>query len=166
MTQPRQIPLYDPTLEQGSWNERMAPGEIAVHFSSHAEKSGTPPFCTIFPSLQEAESYAHAFVKQHPTVRTTLYSHEGRVGAPLRDIRGADYKDTEITARFRRWVGSILFFGGGALTLLDWVNDFSLSWPAMVGTRMILPGLTLLFTEAMIMLHDRKLARRAAAGTS
>jgi hypothetical protein len=163
MSEARQLPLYDAALERGSWNERMVEGEFAVHYSSHDAKAGTPPYCTVFCGMKGAEEYARGFVVENPMVRCTIYDHQGRVGAPLRDFRGSEYKDTELTSRFRRWVGGTLFFGGVGLTTLDWVNDFSLSWPAMVGTRMLIPGLMLLFTEVMIMLHERHVARTETA---
>ena len=162
MGETRQVPLFEAGMERGSWNERMSPGEYAVHYSSHAQNAGSPPFCTVFESMPEAEAYGRQYIAENPAVRLTIYDHQGRVGAPLREFRGSAFKDSELTARFRRWVGSILFFGGVGLTTLDWANGFSLSWPAMVGTRMLFPGLLLLFTEAMIMLHDRMEHRRKA----
>jgi hypothetical protein len=92
-----------------------------------------------------------------------IYDHQGMVGAPLREIRGDRYKGNgDISPRFRRWVGSGLFFGGLGLILLDWSKDFGLMWPALVGMRMLIPGVILLVTEAAILLHARLKSRHAA----
>ena len=55
--------------------------------------------------------------------------------------------ESDLSPRFRRWVGSILFFGGLILTVIDWRADFRFVWPAMLGTRMLIPGFLLLITE-------------------
>jgi hypothetical protein len=67
--------------------------------------------------------------------------------------------DSDFSPRFRRWAGSLLFFGGILLTLIDWHVDFNLGWPAMIGTRMLIPGLVLLFIEAMVILTARRSAK-------
>jgi hypothetical protein len=153
---PRTLPLYDPDAQPSSWNERMDPGEYAVHYSS-SDQDGPGPICTVFESLVEAEAHAAAHVQLHPNQRCRIYDHNGFVGAPLGELRGPLYRgDTEISARFRRWVGSILFFGGIALTLIDWTHDFRLTWPAMIGTRMLIPGLVLLAIEAVLLLQARR----------
>jgi hypothetical protein len=152
MTTPLALPLYDPQAEPSSWNERMREGDYAVHYSAFYSQGTAAPYCSIFPSMQEAETYAKEQTALHPELRCTIYDSNGFVGAPLRDIRGIDYKDKgEISARFRRWCGSILFFGGLILTLADWSVDFRYLWPSALGTRMLMPGLVLLFTEAMVM---------------
>jgi len=141
----------------------MEPGEYAVHYSSFERTVGGGPYCTVFGSLQDAESFARAAVLQRPTLRCSIYTHEGLVGAPIRDIRGSAFKgEREISPRFRRWGGSVFFFGGMILIAVDWVHDFRLSWPAMIGIRMGILGLILLFTEAMILLHGRADRRRTA----
>jgi hypothetical protein len=139
----------------------MGVGEFAVHYSKFYAGAATP-FCTVLPSVEEAEAFARAEVQRHPELRCTIYDHNGFVGAPLRDVRGVDYKEWgEITQRFRRWVGGVLFFGGVGLTIFDWQADFRYLWPSMLGTRMLIPGTLLLFTEAMILLQAWHTKRRA-----
>jgi hypothetical protein len=140
----------------------MASGEYAVHPSSSDDPKSTP-VCFVFPTLADAEQYAHQQAELHPTVRFRIYDHNGFIGAPIREIRGGQYRDrNEISPRFRRWTGSILFFGGLILTLADWSVDFRFLWPSMLGTRMIMPGAMLLFIEAMIVLHGRRTRARKA----
>jgi len=156
MVPPRQLPLYDPGHTPATWNERMVSGEYAVHYSSLEDRTSSAPYCTVFSDLQEAVAYAQEQVERRTDLRCAIYDHQGQIGAPIRDIRGQDYKDGELSARFRRWLGSILFFGGSILTIYDWTKDFRLLWPSTLGTRMVLPGFTLLFVEAMIFLHKRR----------
>ncbi len=163
MNDPRLLPLYDADHRPGTWNERMVPGEYAVHYSSFEGDANTVPHCTVFASLEQAEAFARQEVERRPALRCTIFDHHGFNGRPLREIRGREFKDGEISARFRRWVGSHLFFGGLFLTILDWVNDFQLSWPAMIGTRMLFPGVVLLGTEAVILTHARSNKRRLGA---
>ena len=135
----------------------MVPGEYAVHYSSFPAAGYIGPYCTVLGSLEEAVTYAQWQVKERPALRCTVYGHEGLVGAPIRDIRGCEFKDRDVlSARFRRWVGSILFFGGLILIAIDWRSDFELSWPGMVGTRMIVPGFVLLLIEAYSLLKARR----------
>jgi hypothetical protein len=155
MTYPRQLPLYDPRHKPETWNERMLPGEFAVHYSRFPTGSIDRPYCTVFNSLQEAINYAQEWVERHTDLRCAIYDDQGLVGSPIREIRGRDYKDGELSARFRRWLGSLLFFGGSFLTIFDWTKDFRLLWPSTLGTRLLMPGFTLLFVEAMIVLHQR-----------
>ena len=54
------------------------------------------------------------------------------------------------------------FFPGVILTALDWYYDFSLNWPAMIGTRMLFPGLILLVTEAVIVWNAKHRAAPAS----
>src|ERR1700761_3176985 len=144
MTAPRTLPLYDERAHPPSWNERMAPGEFAVHYSSFASPAPSP-FCTIFDSLEEAKAFAAEQVAKRPDLRCRIYDHQGFIGAPISEFTGRNYKgEGDISSRFRRWVGSLLFFPGVILTGIDWYYDFSLNWPAMIGTRMIFPGLILL----------------------
>jgi hypothetical protein len=131
----------------------MAAGEYAVHPST-AEDPSAAPVCYVFPTLENAQLYSEQQAAIHPAVRFRIYDHNGFIGAPVREIRGMEYRDrNEISPRFRRWVGSILFFGGLILTIADWSVDFRFLWPSMLGTRMLMPGAMLLFIEAMIMLH-------------
>jgi hypothetical protein len=149
----RTLPLFDERAQPPCWNERMAPGEYAVHYS---EQSG-PPSCTVFGTLAEAEAYAQGRVLQQPSLRCRIYDHQGFIGKPIQEFRGNSYKgDSDISPRFRRWAGSILFFGGLILIIVDWNHDFSLSWPTMFGIRMVFPGLFLLITEAFIVLYSRR----------
>jgi hypothetical protein len=165
MTQSRTLLLFDPDAQPQCWNERMAPGEYAVLYSSTdlappGEQKSVPmggPFCTVFGSLSEADEHAREQVRLLPTLRCRIYNHEGLGREPVLEIRGAEYKgESEISARFRRWGGSVLFFGGLGLTILDWSTDFSLSWPAMIGTRMLPVGLILLVIELAIVIEARR----------
>jgi hypothetical protein len=54
-----------------------------------------------------------------------------------------------------------LFGVGSVLTIIDWSVDFRLGWPAMIGTRMALGGLTVLVIEGLVMLHALQVARNA-----
>jgi hypothetical protein len=75
----------------------------------------------------------------------------------VREFKGNGYKEEPgIGPRFRRWGGAVLFFGGLILTIIDWRSDFELSWPAMIGTRLLAPGLVLLVTDAVIVLTERR----------
>ena len=130
----------------------MLEGEFAVHDSF----SVSAPDCTIFPSLADAERWSRARVAQDPALRCRIYDHDGLARPPVLEVRGSAYSaEAEMSPRFRRWCGSILFLGGLLLTAVDAMYDFRLSWPAMIGTRILLPGLLLLFIEAMVMLHTR-----------
>lgn len=161
MASPRQLPLYDADHKPETWNERMVPGEYAVHYSSFEDGTPGAPYCTVFGTLQEAVDYAQEQIKRRTELRCALYDHEGLVRPPVREIRGHDFKDNEISARFRRWVGSFLFFGGSILTVFDWTKDFRLLWPSTLGTRMLMPGFALLFVEAMTLLHRRRSHERS-----
>ena len=151
MSSPRTLLLFDPNAEPASWNEHMALGEYAIHYS-HSKDAA--PSCTIVASLTDAEQYASEQIEVDPCLRCRIYDHHGFIGAPIRELRGKQYiAPSDITPRFRRWAGSILFFGGIILTIIDWITAFRLGWPAMIGTRMMVPGFVLLFIEAMIMLQ-------------
>jgi hypothetical protein len=161
---PRQLPLNKAGLRQGTWNERMEPGEFAVHYSSFVRTAGSAPYCMVFGSIDEAEAFARGAVLERPELRCTIYDHQGLIGAPLRDIRGSKYKgESELSPRFRRWGGAILLIGGMILIVIDWAHDFRFLWPAMFGSRMLIAGLLLLVIEAMVVLHDR-LKRRHNTG--
>lgn len=140
----------------------MAPGEYAVHYSSFEKAAVHGPECAILGSLADAEEYAREQVALRPSLRCRIYDHQGFIGAPVSEVRGAEYvPESEITRRFRRLGGAILFFGGLILTLVDWSANFKFGWPAMLGTRMLLPGLVLLFIEAMVVLNARQQRRSA-----
>ncbi|WP_433965120.1 hypothetical protein [Tunturiibacter gelidiferens] len=136
----------------------MSPGEYAVHYSSFDSSAlGTGPSCTILESLADAEEYAKAQVALKPRLRCRIYDHRGFVGLPIREVRGQEYVgESEISPRFRRWFGSLLFFGGLALMILDWSVDFRLTWPATIGVRMLIPGAILLVTELILILHAKR----------
>lgn len=149
----------------------MTSSEYAVLYSGiqpipSDHRDGTPasgPYCTVFSTLAEAEEYATQQVALIPTLRCRIYDHQGLAVQPVREIRGSQHKgESEITARFRRWAGSILFFGGLALIVLDWSADFSLSWPATIGMRMFPVGLVLLVTELVIVITTRRAHRDSA----
>ena len=134
----------------------MKAGEYAVHYSGFDGTSGVVLFCTVFENLSEAETYAREHVAEKPHLRCRIYDHQGFIGAPIREFKGCCYKgESEISSRFRRWGGSVLFFGGLLLTAVDWYYDFNLSWPSIIGMRIVIPGLILLFTEVILILHAR-----------
>jgi hypothetical protein len=154
----RTLPLFDSGAQPASWNERMSPGEYAVHYSSFDSSTpGTGPSCTILGSLADAKEYAKAQVALKPGLRCRIYDHRGLVGPPILEVRGQQYVgEREISPRFRRWFGSVLFFGGLALIIVDWSVDFRLTWPATIGVRMLIPGLILLVTEVILVLHAKR----------
>jgi hypothetical protein len=156
------VPLFEDGAQPATWNERMVPGEYAVHYSSFDDAAGIPPYCTVCRSLAEAEVYAEEEVARRPALRCRIYDHQGFVGQPLRELRGSRYKgEGEISSRFRRWAGGGMLLGGVVLTLLDWSTDFRLSWAAMIGIRLLLPGVVLVLTEAVLVLHGRRARQRA-----
>jgi hypothetical protein len=168
MAQSRTLLLFDPNAQPQCWNERMAPTEYAVLYSAiqpapsnHQDsRSASAPYCTVFSTLAEAEEHANQQVALIPTLRCRIFDHQGLAVQPIREIRGTQYKgESEISARFRRWAGSILFFGGLALIVLDWSTDFNLSWPATIGVRMFPVGLVLLVTELVIVITTRRAHR-------
>lgn len=159
----RTLPLFDQNSGQ-AWEERMTAGEYAVHYSSFTALPSTGAYCTVFASLEEAEAHAREQVAERPALRCTIYDHRGRFSA-VRDIRGEAYKSGgDLSPRFRRWGGSILFFGGALMLIVDWSVDFKLSWPSLIGARLVIPGLILLVTEAILILHARIDRSRVAEG--
>ena len=157
MSSPRTLPLFDERAHPASWNERMVPGEFAVHYSSFDEASRATPTCTVFATLADAEAHANQQVADRPHLRCRIYDHHGFASQPIRELSGARHQaEPEMSPRFRRWVGSVLLFLGILLTAIDWAHDFKFSWPAMVGTRLLIPGLLLLFIEAMVILYARQ----------
>lgn len=140
----------------------MVPGEYAVHYSSFRDGGYGGLYCTVLGSLEDAVNYARKQVKERPDLRCTIYDHEGFVGAPLKDLRGCEFKDKDaLSPRVRRWAGSILFLGGLILTVIDWRADFELQWPAMIGTRIIVAGFGLLLIEAIVVLSARRDRKKA-----
>ncbi|AEU38820.1 hypothetical protein AciX8_4549 [Granulicella mallensis MP5ACTX8] len=167
--QPRTLLLFDPAAQPQSWNERMADGEFAVLYAgaivqpitSQDDISAGHSFCTVFSSLPAAEVHATQQVALHPTLRCRIYDRYGLGQQPVREVAGGQHKgESEITPRFRRWVGSVLFFGGLGLTLFDWHADFRFGWPSMLGTRMLPTGLVLLFIELAILLNAAQKRRK------
>jgi hypothetical protein len=164
---PRKLPLYDENLQPGKWNERMVPGEFAVHYSSFPVKDYEGLCWTVSGSLDEAVAHAREKVDQRPALRCTIYDHEGFVGAPFGDIRGKEFKDKgSISPRFRRWAGSVLFIAGMTLMIVDWRTDFELMWPGMFGSRIVIPGFAILEMDAITTIHQRKRARETAGRES
>jgi hypothetical protein len=159
MASPRTVALYDPASGV-SWNENMSPGDFAIHYSSFLGGISAGQ-CTIVCGLREAEGFADDAVKQDPKLRCRIYGAEGFVGAPVREIRGAEYKgEGEISAKMRRWGGGGLLGVGLVLMAVDWASGFRLSWPALVGSRFLIPGAVLLITEALVMLNAKQKARQ------
>ncbi len=154
MSEPRTLPLYDPSSVPASWSERMAPDEYAVLYSSQN-------LCTIVDSLAEAEQYAADYVAHSPEVRCRIYDHHGLGKPPLREIAGSAYKaPSDIGPGFRRWLGSSLFLGGLILIVIDAVAGFSLIWPATIGVRLLPVGVVLLITELVLVLGARQKRNR------
>jgi hypothetical protein len=90
---PRTVPLFDPGAQPASWNERMSPGEYAVHYSSFdkvAQETG--PSCTILGSLKGAEEYAKTQVILNPELRCRIYDDRGFVGSPILEVCGKQYE--------------------------------------------------------------------------
>jgi hypothetical protein len=157
MSYPRHLPLFDEGVRHGAWNERMIAGEYAIHYSSFEELQGIAPYCTVFGNFSDAEAYAQQQVNARPSLRCMIYDHQGLVGPPLLDIRGSSYKDDgDLLPRVRRWMGSVLFFGGLILIIVDWSAGFRFDWPSIIGNRILIVGLVLLFTEAMVTLHAKR----------
>ena len=163
MATPRKVALFDAQRHSEAWNERMVPGEYAVHFSHFAGDASVIPYCWIFSDLDQAVAYAQDEVRKTPTLRCTIYDHHGLVGAPIRDIRGVDFKDGGFSPRLARWIGSMLFFGGTALTIYDWTRNSQLQWPTAIGMPMVVPGLTLLFADIVSSVHKKWHHTRAGA---
>lgn len=153
----RNVLLYDATSTPSLWNERMKAGEYAVLYSQTDGAISKEPYCTLFDTLADAEAHARQQTAERPTLRCRIYDHQGLIGAPIRELRGSECNsDSEISQAFRRWVGFILFSAGLGLTGLDWSYDFRLSWPAMIGTRLLIPGLVLLLMEATLIVHAKR----------
>ncbi len=163
MSASRTLPLFDDAVSPASWNERMTEGEYAVLYSDIAGPAGSSPFCTVFAILADAENYARDQVTVRPTLRCRIYDHHGLAFQPVREFTGAAYKgESEMSPRLRRWSGAALVSIGTGLVLFDWMHDFRLSWPGVVGSRLLIPGIILLVTEALIAVHAREKQRQAA----
>lgn len=92
---PRKLPLYDENQQPGTWNERMIPGEFAVHYSSFPVKEYQGLYCTVFGSLDEALAHAREQVALAPpfTARsTTMKASSGRRGVTFAE-RSSRIKD-------------------------------------------------------------------------
>ena len=143
----------------------MAEGEYAVLYSGtqpqvvrREDKSGGgAPACTVFGSLAEAEAHAAARVAEEPTLRCRIYDQRGLAEQPVREIRGALHKgESELSARFRRWGGTILLVGGIVLWVMDSNSDMKMGWPSAVAARIAPLGLILLATELVIVIEARR----------
>lgn len=151
----RTLPLFDPKAHPPTWNERMVPGEFAVHASNRAS-------CVVFPSFAEAEDYVHDRLRLNPTLRLRVFTHAGFIGEPMLDLRGSQFKgERDLSPRLRRWIGGALLITGSALFAFDWLNNFRFDWPSLVGSRLLIPGVILVFTEWMIVLTQRQKKRQA-----
>jgi hypothetical protein len=139
----------------------MRPGQFAVHVSRQRGPQGVP-CCWVCDGMGEAEAAAQARVASDPTLRCRIYDHQGFVGAPLREVQGAQFRgESDLTPRLRRWLGAVLLAVGVGLCALDWSTGFRLSWPALVGSRLLIPGFVLVVTEALLVLHARQKALQA-----
>ena len=164
MKYPRQLLLEDGSIEHGVWNERMLPGEYAVHYSTFVSEGYSGPYCSVFGDLDDAVAHARLQVEERPKLCCTIYDHHGFGKVPVREIRGIEYKDSsDLSPRFRRWAGPILFFGGAILIVIDWRSGFELSWPAMIGVRIIIPGFGLLFIEGFLVMSARRKRKQGGA---
>ena len=179
--QPRTLPLFDPHSQPQSWNERMADGEFAVLYTGNAippppspNDIGVPgeprslgrndigaPYCVVFLSLAAAEDFAAQQVARSSSLRCRIYDHHGLANPPLRELTGAHFKhESDLSPRLRRWIGSILLFGGMLLFAVDWMANFRYGWPSMVGSRVAPTGLVLLFIDVGILLNRAQRRRR------
>jgi hypothetical protein len=155
----KRVPLFDPAAQPSSWNQRIAASEFAVHYSSFPEGFTGAPYCDVFASAAEAETFAQDYVNDHPQVRCRVYDAHGMVGAPLFEVAGKSYKGESNLSHFRRWAGSVLFVVGSSLFTVDVLQDYRLMWPSTIGSRMAIPGALLLLTEGLVMLTARHNAK-------
>jgi hypothetical protein len=152
----RDLPLYEEGPRPGTWNERMSPGEHAVHYSSFASDDQAP-YCTVFENLDAAFAYAQHEVQAQPELSCKIYDNRGFGFLPTCEVHGSKYIDKNaITPGFRRWAGSILFFGGLALLVVEFCSGFSLLWPGVFGGHMIFPGVMFLGTEFYLLMTKSK----------
>lgn len=164
VTTGRRVPLFDPAARPSTWAERMAADEYAVHFTEfESPEERAQPYCVVFGSLAEATAFAQAEVARRPRLRCRLYDHQGFIGAPAAEIRGADYKDkVDISPTFRRWGGLGMLVGGGLLYAIDAAGGYRWLWPSMLGSRLAMPGAILVVMEAFILLHRRSERQKAS----
>lgn len=167
--QPRTLPLFDPDSHPQSWNERMVDGEFAVLYTGNPippppSPNDTPPgvpYCVVFSNRHDAENFTAQQVALYPRLRCRIYDHHGLANSPLREFTGANFKhESDLSPRLRRWIGSILLFGGVLLFAVDWIADFRFGWPSMVGSRVAPTGLVLLFIDVGILLNRAQRRRR------
>jgi hypothetical protein len=181
--QPRTLPLFDPHSHPQSWNERMVDGEFAVLYAGNPippapspNDIGVPgeqgllgrsdlragtPYCVVFSNRRDAEDFAAQQVALYPRLRCRIYDHHGLANPALREFAGTHFKhESDLSPRLRRWVGSILLFGGMLLFVVDWIADFRYGWPSMVGSRVAPTGLVLLFIDVGILLNRAQRRRR------
>jgi hypothetical protein len=171
MTEPRTLPLFDPTATPQSWNERMVPGEYAILYANlqpqlleqpPGSHPVTGPICVVFDSLPAAEAYAERQVAQFPRLRCNIYDHNGMGHDPIRQICGIHGRDTnEISAGFRRWGGSALLLLSIILGIAEWRSDFTLTWAGTIASRLAPAGVVLLVTELAIIAEAKLKKRRA-----
>jgi hypothetical protein len=80
------------------------------------------PVYTVFSTLTEAEPYANQQIALITTLRYRIDDHQvspSSLSERFAAVSTAVTVDCEITARFRRWAGSVLFFGRSPLVILD-----------------------------------------------
>lgn len=160
MADPRILPLYDPNATPSGWNERMAPGEFAVHFSHRRSAGPNSTACAVFPSLAAAQAFAASEVAAHPDLRCRIYDHRGFVGAPLAELTGPGFKgERDLPPRARLGLALLLLLTGAALVAYDALHGFGIGWPFLLGGSLMLPGTVLLLFELLRLLDRRHKAR-------
>jgi hypothetical protein len=166
MVEPRTLPLFDPKATPQSWSERMVDGEYAVLFANEQPQhlSSSTPVCVVFTSLREAENYARVQTALQPRMRCSIYDHNGMGRAPVAVIAGAQGAQKDfLSAKFRRWLGGILFVAGVILGIMEWRSDFKLTWAGTLGSRLGPAGAILLLTELGVVLTARHRRRKEQA---
>ncbi len=132
----------------------MASEEFAVHGTEGAAN------CRVFSSLEQAENFARQQVALRPDLRARIYGHEGFIGAPVSQLTGASFKgERDLSPRVRRWLGIGFLAVGSGLVVWDWSTGFRMTWPGVVGSRLLIPGAILVVTEFLIWLTARQRAR-------
>lgn len=126
----------------------MSADEFAVHYSHRHT-------CDIFSSLAEAEAFAAEQIAREPNLRCRIYDHHGLGKAPLKELRGGDFRgDKDFSPKVRLALGLGLFGTGSILFAFDWVNDFRYTWPGVLGSRLVVPGLIVLVTDGIFRLNE------------
>jgi len=159
----REVKLYDRSRTPASWMQLIQPGEFAV-FHTDAKNGGMTDSsgrfprqgeeaCSIFGSLEAAESYSTAKVLEVPGVRCEIFDSSGRAKPPLRIVvNPALEKKLDVSPASARnklalgvalCISSVLFFyldyrGGGGNWFLLTLVGINL---AMGGFRVIIWGL-------------------------